>query len=127
MNGNSALFDSNILIYLSKKELQFKVFDKFDKLFISVISYMEVLGFKFRSNEEENFVKELTDLFEVQFIDQNIAEKVIEIRKQNCIKLPDAIIAATAAVDNLCLVTRNIEDFKNINITLLNPFDNKIA
>jgi len=26
MNGNSALFDSNILIYLSKKELQFKIF-----------------------------------------------------------------------------------------------------
>ena len=43
---------------------------------------MEVLGFRFRNNEEENFVKELTDLFEVQFIDQNIAEKVIEIKKQ---------------------------------------------
>ena len=78
--------------YLSKKELQFKVFDKFDKLFISVISYMEVLGFKFRSNEEENFVKELTDLFEVQFIDQNIADKVIEIRKQNRIKLMQSLL-----------------------------------
>ncbi|MEA1866743.1 MAG: type II toxin-antitoxin system VapC family toxin [Thermodesulfobacteriota bacterium] len=127
MNGNSALFDSNILIYLSKKELQLKIFDKFDKIFISVISYMEVFGFKFRSNKEENFVKELTDLFEVQFIDQNIVDKIIEIRKQNRIKLPDAIIAATAAVDNLCLVTRNIEDFKNIDITLLDPFDNQIA
>jgi len=84
---------------------------------------MEVLGFKFRNNEEENFVKELIDLFEVQFIDQAIAEKVIEIRKQNRIRLPDAIIAASAAVNNLCLVIRNIEDFKNINITILNPFD----
>jgi hypothetical protein len=84
---------------------------------------MEVLGFKFRSNEEEDFVKELIELFEVQFIDQNVAEKVIEIRKQNRIKLPDAIIAATAAVDNFCLVTRNIEDFQNIDIKILNPFD----
>ncbi len=123
MNGNSALLDSNIIIYLSKNELPFTVFDKFDNLLISVISYMEVLGFKFRNNEEENFVKELIDLFEVQFIDQAIAEKVIEIRKQNRIRLPDAIIAASAAVNNLCLVTRNIEDFKNINITILNPFD----
>ena len=123
MNGNSALLDSNIIIYLSKNELPFTVFDKFDKLLISVISYMEVLGFKFRNNEEENFVKELIELFEVQFIDQDIADKVIKIRKQNRIRLPDAIIAATAAVDNLCLVTRNIEDFKNINITILNPFD----
>ncbi len=123
MNGNSALLDSNIIIYLSKKELPFTFFDKFDELHISVISYMEVLGFKFRSNEEEDFVKELIELFEVQFIDQNVAEKVIEIRKQNRIKLPDAIIAATAAVDNLCLVTRNIEDFQNIDIKILNPFD----
>jgi hypothetical protein len=83
MNGNSALLDSNIIIYLSKKELPFTFFDKFDELHISVISYMEVLGFKFRSNEEEDFVKELIELFEVQFIDQNVAEKVIEIRKQN--------------------------------------------
>ena len=123
MNGNSALLDSNIIIYLSKNELPFTVFDKFDKLLISVISYMEVLGFKFRNNEEVNFVKELIELFEVQFIDQDIADKVIKIRKQNRIRLPDAIIAATAAVDNLCLVTRNIEDFRNINITILNPFD----
>ncbi|MBU1163745.1 MAG: type II toxin-antitoxin system VapC family toxin [Proteobacteria bacterium] len=123
MNGNSALLDSNIIIYLSKNELPFTVFDKFDNLLISVISYMEVLGFKFRNNEEENFVRELIDLFEVQFIDQAIAEKVIEIRKQSRIRLPDAIIAASAAVNNLCLVTRNIEDFKNINITILNPFD----
>ena len=81
MNGNSALLDSNIIIYLSKNELPFTVFDKFDNLLISVISYMEVLGFKFRNNEEENFVKELIDLFEVQFIDQAIAEKVIEIKE----------------------------------------------
>ena len=123
MNGNSALLDSNIIIYLSKDELPFTILDEFDRLLISVISYMEVLGFKFRNNEEENFVKELIELFEVRFVDQNVAEKVIEIRKQNRIRLPDAIIAATAAVDNLCLVTRNIEDFKNINITILNPFD----
>lgn len=123
MNGNSALLDSNIIIYLSKNELPFTIFDDFDRLLISVISYMEVLGFKFSNNEEESFVKELIYLFEVRFVDQNVAEKVIEIRKQNRIRLPDAIIAATADVDNLCLVTRNIEDFKNINITILNPFD----
>jgi hypothetical protein len=79
MNGSSVLLDSNVIIYLSKNELPFTVFDKFDKLLISVISYMEVLGFKFRNNEEENFVKELIDLFEVQFVDQDVAEKVIEI------------------------------------------------
>ena len=62
-------------------------------------------------------------MFNVRFIDQEIAENVIDIRKQYRIKLPDAIIAATAKTDDLCLVTRNIEDFKNIDIRILNPFD----
>ena len=122
MNGNNAILDSNILIYLSKNELPLAFLDQFDSLFISVISYMEVLGYSFRDNEEENFVKEIMDLFNVRFIDQEIAEIVIKYRKQHHIKLPDAIIAATAEANEFCLVTRNIDDFKNINIRILNPF-----
>ncbi len=123
MNGNSALLDSNILIYLSKNELPFSILDQFVALFVSIISYMEVLGYRFSNSKEENFVKELVSMFNVRFIDQEIAENVIDIRKQYRIKLPDAIIAATANTDDLCLVTRNIEDFKNIDVRILNPFD----
>ena len=123
MNGNNAILDSNILIYLSKNELPLAFLDQFDSLFISVISYMEVLGYTFRDSEEENLVKEIMDLFSVRFIDQQIAEIVIKYRKQQRIKLPDAIIAATAEANGLCLVTRNIDDFKNIDIRILNPFD----
>ena len=123
MNGNNAILDSNILIYLSKNELPLAFLDQFDALFISVISYMEVLGYAFRNSEEENFVKEIIDLFDVRFINQEIAEIVIKYRKQYRIKLPDAIIAATAEADGSCLVTRNIDDFKNIDIRMLNPFD----
>ncbi len=123
MNGNSALLDSNILIYLSKKELPFSILDQFTTLFISVISYMEVLGYKFSNSKEESFVKELVSIFNIRFINQEIAENVINIRKQYRIKLPDAIIAATANSDDLCLITRNIKDFKNIDVRILNPFD----
>ena len=106
-----------------KNELPFSILDQFAALFISVISYMEILGYRFSNSKEENFVKELVYIFNVRFIDQEIAENVIDIRKQYRIKLPDAIIAATANTDDLCLVTRNIEDFKNIDIRILNPFD----
>ena len=123
MNGNSALLDSNILIYLSKRELPFSILDQFTDLFISVISYMEVLGYRFSNNKEESFVKELISIFNIRFVNQEIAENVINIRKRHRIKLPDAIIAATANTENLCLITRNIKDFENIDVRILNPFD----
>ena len=84
---------------------------------------MEVLGYKFSNSKEESFVKELVSIFNIRFINQEIAENVINIRKQYRIKLPDAIIAATANSDDLCLITRNIKDFKNIDVRILNPFD----
>lgn len=52
MNGNSALLDSNIIIYLSKREVSLSFLDQFDEHFISVITYMEVLGYQFRNPKE---------------------------------------------------------------------------
>ncbi|MFY8003432.1 MAG: PIN domain-containing protein [Chitinophagaceae bacterium] len=46
-----------------------------------------------------------------------------ELRKNFKIKLPDAIIAATAIVNELTLITRNTNDFKHINILrTINPW-----
>ena len=53
-----------------------------------------------------------------------VVDATILICKQNKIKLPDAIIAATALVHNFLLVTRNVADFKNIkDIQVVNPWD----
>ena len=123
MNGNSALLDSNIIIYFSKREVPLSFLDQFDNHYISVITYMEVLGYQFRDSKEEEFIREIVEVFSVLFIDQKIADMAIEIRRKRRIKLPDAIIAATSKVLNLCLVTRNIDDFKNIEIQIANPFD----
>ena len=123
MSGLNSLLDSNILIYLSKRELSVAFLNHFESVFISVISYMEVLGYNFKNKIEEECVKELISIFEVKFIDQKIADYVIHIRKRCQIKLPDAIIAGTAMVDGLCLVTRNVQDFKSIDCKILNPFN----
>ena len=74
---------------------------------------MEVLGYRFSNSKEEDFVKELVSMFNVRFIDQEIAENVIDIRKQYRIKLPDAIIAATANTDDLCLPCCCIRNSQN--------------
>ncbi len=46
-----------------------------------------------------------------------------EIRKQKRMKVPDAIIAATALVKDCVLLTRNTDDFVNIQgLTVINPY-----
>ena len=126
MNGTKMLLDSNILIYLSKKEIVLSEFVKPDsKLYISVITYMEVLGYPFSSKKEEKVISTLCDSLNVIYLDDEIVKEVIKIRRKDKIKLPDAIIAASAIVKNIELVTRNTEDFKSLapGLTINNPFD----
>ncbi len=123
MSGNSALLDSNIIIYLSKREIPLTFLEQFDEHYISVITYMEVLGYRFRDAKEEEFIREMLGAFHILYIDQKIADMVIQIRSEVRIRLPYAIIAATAKTANLHLVTRNTEDFKKVEVQITNPFD----
>jgi len=91
--------------------------------YISVISKIEVLRF----NAPENVYQILEDFIGDCFLiglDESIVDQTIAICKSHRIKLPDAIIAATAIVNNLTLLTRNVGDFKNIaDLDLLNPWE----
>jgi len=59
----------------------------------------------------------------IGYLDNNIVPLTIEICKQHRIKLPDAVIAATAIFHNLTLLTQNIDDFKNISgLSYRNPW-----
>lgn len=53
-----------------------------------------------------------------------IVDETIAIRKVHKIKLPDAIIAATAKTKNLALITRNESDFNAVSgLTIINPWN----
>lgn len=57
-------------------------------------------------------------------LEQSIKIKTAEIRKAYRIKLPDAIIAATALIYNLTLLTRNTIDFNGIKgLKIINPWE----
>ena len=123
MNGNKILLDSNVVIRLSKGDVQLIKFinESPNLLAVSVITYIEVLGYNFQNQTELNMIKDLFDVMEVIYLDAAITEKTIEIRKYRKIKLPDAIIAATALELGLTLITANFDDFKNIpQLKLLN-------
>lgn len=124
MNGNKALLDSNIIIYLSKGMLDAEnILIKYDAIFVSIITYMEVLGYKFENPEDEYLIREFLNQFETIQIDLEIADYVISIRQHKKIKLPDAIIFASAKLNDCDLLTYNIRDFRNIdpNVAVLKP------
>jgi predicted nucleic acid-binding protein len=80
MTGKNALLDSNVIIYLSRRELDLDFADQFDTLSISVITYMEILGYNFSDQAEERFIYDFLAAFHMYFVDQEIAEGVIQIR-----------------------------------------------
>ena len=82
----------------------------------------EVLSFPF-SQEEEKDVKKLLSKFIIIDINQSISNQAIQNRKIKKIKLPDNLVASTAMVNGLILVTRNIKDFQKLEVEVLNPFE----
>lgn len=96
--------DTNFLIYIHEGNEIVESFLHYN-FGISVISEIELLGFKGISENEEKKLRELvSDCF---YIDWNskLKEKAIELRKKYTIKLPDAIIAATSIVYGIPLVS----------------------
>ncbi len=88
---------------------------------ISVISKIEVLGFQAPELHYQLLSDFMNDAI-VLDLTSSVVEVCIDIRKKNKTKLPDAIIAATALVYDLVLITRNISDFKNIQgLKVINP------
>ena len=91
-------------------------------LYISSVTYIETLGYPFETKNDEENVTDFCDLFERIFLTREIERQTILVRKSHKIKLPDAIIAASAMVYDLTLVTHDFDDFKNIQgLKILNP------
>lgn len=81
---------------------------------ISVVAKIETLGFNGAAGDMQK-LEELIRLADLLYIDDAVVQETINLRKSiPKLKLGDAIIAATALIHNLTLLTRNIDDFKNI-------------
>ena len=117
------LVDTNIIIYHIDGDATATDWLKFHRkeLAISVISKIEALSYPFE-REEEALALRLLNQFELIHLSDVIIEATIRLRRQRKIKTPDAIIAATALVHDLCICTRNTKDFSGIGIEQVNPF-----
>lgn len=105
-----ALFDTNILVdYLNGVQEAKTELGRFKQKAISVITWMEVMVGT--TPENISATKAFLADFEHLSIDDRVANEAVLIRQTRRIKLPDAIILATAQVTDRLLVTRNIKDF----------------
>ncbi|MGB5737446.1 MAG: type II toxin-antitoxin system VapC family toxin [Thiohalocapsa sp.] len=110
MGPVKALFDSNILIdYLNGIVAARDEIGRYQRPSISLITWMEVLVGA--APDETAPVRTFLRRFECIGIDSAVAECAVELRQAKHLKLPDAIIRATAMQHSALLVTRNTKDF----------------
>jgi toxin FitB len=120
------LLDSNIIIYASQVENEFlREFIAENSPYVSALSYLEVLGYHQLNDDDKTYFEEFFNASQILPVSQAVIEQAVRLKQIKKMSLGDAIIAGTALVYNLTIVTRNIDDFRWINeFKLLNPFDN---
>lgn len=106
----NAVFDTNIVIDALNGLAQANAeYERYERVFISRITWMELLiGAMGDETELRDF---LESRFEIVSIDVSVSEIAVQLRRKYRMKLPDAIIWATAKTTNSVLVTRNTKDF----------------
>jgi predicted nucleic acid-binding protein len=124
--ANKFLIDTNVVIdvlghsmpdAIKKKVLQMP-------LIVSAVTYMETLGWYHATPSELSVLRSFLDAATILPISQSIMDKTVLVRQQKRIGLGDAIIAATALVHRMTVVTRNISDFRLLDdLIVLNPWE----
>lgn len=106
----SALFDTSILIdYLNAVPQAKHELGLYRTVGVSVITWIEVLVGA--APDTESVTRTFLSGFALMPLDNAVAQRAVELRQRRKLKLPDAVVWATAQVHNMILVTRNTKDF----------------
>ena len=72
----------------------------------------------------DRWLNDLVQFYEdrLLYVDGDVAEEWGRLRARRQPPVVDALLAATARVHSLTLVTRNVRDFANLDVRLVNPF-----
>lgn len=106
-----AVLDSDVLIdFLQGDSRAAREIARYSELCYSVISWMEVMC-RADTEQEAAAATGLFDSMKMVGLSTQVARVAVEARKNLQLKLPDAVIWATADTEGCILVTRNVKDF----------------
>ena len=121
------LLDSNIVIYAAEPNYAAaREFITTHNTSVSVISKVEVLGYHQLSDENRLKLERIFQFLPILPLSNLIIERAISLRQTKKMSLGDALIAGTAIVHELVVVTANVKDFDWIDsLEVINPLQDK--
>lgn len=111
MNGNDYLADTNIMILLGNGSEPITEFLQGKNIYLSFISEMELLSKPSITSEQIKIIRDMIDSCILIEMNNKIKSEAIKFRRKHRLKLPDAIVAATAKYLRIPLITMD-KDFK---------------
>jgi len=118
------LLDSNIVIYSAQPENKFLrqlIAERAPA--VSAVSYVEVLGYDRLTETERRYFEAFFAEARALPLSRPVLDEAVRLRQAKKIKLGDSLVAGTALLHDLTLVTRNVDDFIGIDgLRVLNPF-----
>lgn len=108
MSGTKVLADTNTIINLSEGIGNVVPFLKDKDVYMSIITEIELLGWYNISARDVQYFQSIFEACYIIELIPQIKNIAIQIKQENRIKLPDAIIAATAIFLEIPLLTFNL-------------------
>ena len=122
------LIDTNIWIYAAAEqqpaEQALRLAAEAEWTGFSAITRLELFSYPELTFEEETALEAILRAFSEVAVNSAAIDRAIEVRRSRRVRIPDAIIAATALNASAVLVTRNVADFRGIDgLEVWDPYE----
>jgi predicted nucleic acid-binding protein len=120
MNGTDLLLDTNTILYFLSGDETISEFISGRKLFISIITELELLSYQKLTTKELKILNAFLSEIQIENINEEIKHTTIQLRRNTKLKLPDSIIAATAIALQLPLLSadKQLATVKGLDLIL---------